>query len=55
MSYTTTPIKNEINKEDLEFINKYAAEDNRLKKLTYCANSFNAKRFKAESLRFFCV
>ena len=55
MTYTTSPIKYEINKEDLEFINKYATEDTRLKKLTYSASSFNAKRFKAESLRFFCV
>ena len=54
MTYTTSPIKYEITNKDLEFINERTASFE-LKKLTYGFNSANAKSYKAQSLRFFCV
>ena len=54
MTYTSAPIKYEINNKDLDLINERSAAFE-LKKLTYGFNSVNAKNYKLQSLKCFCV
>ena len=54
MTYTSSPIKYEITNRDLEFINERSTAFE-LKKLTYSFNSANAKVYKIQSLKCFCV